>query len=1159
MASAGKPFVILFALGCLPLLGCSGDNENNNPDACDSVTCSGHGQCVLDAGQAVCQCEPGYHSVGTQCKPKKDQEPPVFSKLVIHPTAARAGETVLLYVSTSEELRANPNVSVDGYRASFQAINGLSYTYSYRVLGHETEGLVRVRVVGTDRAGLQGSIMGDLQLDFTGPTHSDIWVSKAYAKKDDVVTIRFTAAEMEAGSMVSVGSSTAKFVEQVDLEHTYSYTVVGNEIEGPTLVNVLARDAVGNLDTTTATASVVLDYTPPTIADISTQKTAPNLAFQIDLASYLKDNITPDEQLKIELLSQEGSISGSIFSHTWPAQTTATVQIRVSDEAGNGQNGSFVVKVEQPNGIPVARIALAAPVRVTETATLSGTGSTDPDADTLTYAWTFASRPTGSAAAFSDPNKETTSFVADKPGTYELQLIVNDGQDPSAPAGLTIPTTNSPPLSDAGDDISIILPDPVVLDGSNSSDVDADALSYLWSWTQRPQGSTAAFTSTNKTTTSFAPDRGGLFIAQLEVSDGQASDVDTVSIQAPWCNFSPSVTWHQPDAWHASLSPARPPNKRAVAPAGNIGFTAGTGYTFEKQARVLFTDGNQIVYYAPSHLLQKPQLTYANAIREVNLSSHALRFSQHTGWSVFDPDDAFDQMDAEYGSVAEEIPGINGQEVSKTGDAWGLLTTWRSALQPPLAEEFIPFKDPVHGLPDSLIAGRPEVADSLWTQNNLAQPTSTRYVFLRKKILTIHQGDVYVDQAGDLPQDLIGNQYDLMWIFTGQVEGQISVFLRYPNGDRKAMMDSTSTFNITLDFDPVDFVMQGDYWLEVYASTEIFQAPAVLPCQDDMESYNQQGLAESFNDWTFHQGAWEIADSGNLPAPTGDNILSQITHGTAAAAVFGQAVTDVEMEFLWGKAAGDDGELRVWLRALDDASGIQSGYYLFIYDDAADRSTDQERIGIARHNGTTETILVHNKQTTPKAVALNTWWIHNNTGIPSGANTAYHIKIRATALGDELTFLVSPPNTEALGEVGTDAGQTLKLFVTDATYASGKVGMESTKAAFWLDLVDYHSLKAPWGGLRIDEHPNQILDFVNSANIQTVDRYLIVDGKVKDRFGSGYDEVLHTISPQKTNADKNPWSLPDNYSFKDYVLDPANAVVVDSASNPLLLDVSTCP
>jgi hypothetical protein len=76
---------------------------------------------------------------------------------------------------------------------------------------------------------------------------------------------------------------------------------------------------------------------------------------------------------------------------------------------------------------------------VTQTAPARrGDTSTDADGDTLTYAWTIASKPAHSAAALSDPAAVAPTFTADLEGRYQVRLVVNDGTASSPPQTIAI-------------------------------------------------------------------------------------------------------------------------------------------------------------------------------------------------------------------------------------------------------------------------------------------------------------------------------------------------------------------------------------------------------------------------------------------------------------------------------------------------------------------------------------------------------------------------------------------------------------------------------------------------------------------------------------------------------------------------------------------------
>ena len=223
-----------------------------------------------------------------------------------------------------------------------------------------------------------------------------------------------------------------------------------------------------------------------------------------------------------------------VISWTPAANQTGiqSVAVRVADPAGLLANQAYAVQVANVNDAPSAEAGSTQSVRVGEAAVLDGSASSDLDGDVLTYAWFIQSAPVGSVATLSVPDAVMPSLTPDVAGDYVVELVVNDGVLDSAPDTVVVSTLNSAPVADAGPDTTTVTGGNVVLDGSGSLDIDADPLTFQWSFVSRPAGSTTVLVGADAVGPSFVADRPGDYVVQLIVADGalfSAPDQVTVS------------------------------------------------------------------------------------------------------------------------------------------------------------------------------------------------------------------------------------------------------------------------------------------------------------------------------------------------------------------------------------------------------------------------------------------------------------------------------------------------------------------------------------------------------------------------------------------------------------------------------------------------------
>lgn len=209
---------------------------------------------------------------------------------------------------------------------------------------------------------------------------------------------------------------------------------------------------------------------------------------------------------------------------------------------GCGGGGGSGGDANAGNTAPVANAGPAQKVVTGMLVTLTGNGSSDANGDPLTYAWTLTSKPAGSNAALAGATLATPSFTADAVGTYIASLIVNDGKVNSAESTVMVTATaaNAVPVANAGANQTVVAAAVVTLNGSASWDANGDPLTYVWTLTSKPAGSSAALIGGNSIMPSFTADAVGTYVASLLVNDGKVnSAASTVTVIATVANGAP--------------------------------------------------------------------------------------------------------------------------------------------------------------------------------------------------------------------------------------------------------------------------------------------------------------------------------------------------------------------------------------------------------------------------------------------------------------------------------------------------------------------------------------------------------------------------------------------------------------------------------------------
>jgi hypothetical protein len=347
----------------------------------------------------------------------------------------------------------------------------------------------------------------------------------------DPLVYKWTVKRKPTGSLVTLtGASTVSPTFKPDLDGEYEFQLIVNDKQ--------VDSAPDTVVVTTGNAAPVANAGPD-------QDVIVNSLVKLDGSGSSDIN---GDALKFSWSfvsrpsgSQATLSSSTAVMPTFTPDVAGTYELRLVVNDGKVDSAPDTVRIQtgtQPNVAPIADAGDDQSVDLADTVQLDGSGSRDPDNGPapLTYSWSLIARPTGSLAAISSATAVSPTFRADKAGEYVAQLIVNDGAVASAPDTVRISTRNTKPIADAGDDQTGQVGQTINLDGRGSSDPDGDALSFQWSFTSRPSGSTASITDGLLPQARFVPDKFGLYVVQLVVNDGKvASDPDTanVTIEAP--------------------------------------------------------------------------------------------------------------------------------------------------------------------------------------------------------------------------------------------------------------------------------------------------------------------------------------------------------------------------------------------------------------------------------------------------------------------------------------------------------------------------------------------------------------------------------------------------------------------------------------------------
>ena len=347
----------------------------------------------------------------------------------------------------------------------------------------------------------------------------------------------------------------------------------------------------------------------------------------------------------LNLVKNSGSANASLVSE---ASAKAQLQATLS-----GKNGTPKINIA-----PVADAGIVQSVTVGATVNLTGADSRDANGDSLTYAWTFVSKPAGSSATLTNPTSINPIFVPDVNGSYVVGLTVNDGslESPVDTVNVIVAAANQPPIANPGAAQSVTVGSTVTLNGASSSDPENDPLTYSWTFVSKPTGSSATFTNPTSVVSTFVADVAGSYVVGLTVNDGKVNGLlATTTITSSPAN-APTPT--------ADGSASSPFIESTLVAAGNLnpnGFVKSTasGKVFDLRWGKLD---------APTSLSNADNVT----LTVQSQSNAVLQFQPLNAASII-----YSVPDAFYNSVSTNLSSLASQNQWITQS---ILTAWAAGL-----------------------------------------------------------------------------------------------------------------------------------------------------------------------------------------------------------------------------------------------------------------------------------------------------------------------------------------------------------------------------------------------------------------------------------------------------------------------------------------------
>ena len=257
--------------------------------------------------------------------------------------------------------------------------------------------------------------------------------------EDTAVAITLIAADVDGDNLIyTVAAQPANGTLEQQGDDRFAYTPNLN-FSGEDSFSYTISD--GNEGTASATVRITVN--PINDAPAATAKTV-NLTEDQLIAITLGAGDADGDSLTFQIVEgpSHGDLSGDAPNLTYTPHEnyngSDSFSFKVQDGQSESDSATVSLNIAAVNDAPMARAGQDRDEFVGDLVTLDGSGSADVDTNSLNFSWTFNNLPEGSTAALADSSAENPSFTLDVVGSYEVQLIVNDGEIDSPPDQVVI-------------------------------------------------------------------------------------------------------------------------------------------------------------------------------------------------------------------------------------------------------------------------------------------------------------------------------------------------------------------------------------------------------------------------------------------------------------------------------------------------------------------------------------------------------------------------------------------------------------------------------------------------------------------------------------------------------------------------------------------------